>query len=358
MNKQLRTLDLSKFHFHSYGIVAADNPDNDKEIKVFPSEKLYYENGETIVKKGDLDKDEEYKPTTLKVKEKILKVTSDDIEPRHLIKENVMPLDKTKYLYADWCGLNNPNRYMPPNVCKGEKVIIYRYSNNDMYFWDTLGYELNLRKEDHVVDVYSDKPTIDEDNVMNGVDEDLEDTYYIIKSPRDKLIKIHTTDKYDELTTYDITLNTRDGFLEIIDGKGNFIKLDSDVEDLITNLNHDVITTIGNDKTLDIGNDRTTNIEHDDTTTIGNNETSSIGNDRATDIGNNDDETIGDTKTITLKKIAIKNDTTELIALLSEYIQTHIEEQHRGNLNIPTNLMPDSVAKFADIKARLDTLKV
>ena len=227
MQKQIRSLDLSKLHFHSYGIIAEDNPDNDIEVKIFPVEKLYFENGGTVVKKGDLNKDELYKPTDLKVKEKVLKIVPDDIELRQLLPEEVMPLEKTKYLYADWCNINNPNRYTSPNVCKGEKVIIYRYSNADRYFWDTLGFELNLRKEDHVIDVYSDKPNIDEDNVKAGVDEDLEDTYYIMKSPRDKIMKIHTTDKNGEYTTYDITIKTDDGFIEIKDGGGNSIKLDS-----------------------------------------------------------------------------------------------------------------------------------
>ena len=236
MQKQIRSLDLSKLHFHSYGVIAEDNPDNDIEVKIFPVEKLYFENGETTVKKGNLDKDELYKPTDLKVIDKVLKVIPEDIELRQLLPEEVLPLKKTKYLYADWCGINNPNRYTAPNVCKGEKVIIYRYSNADRYFWDTLGFELNLRKEDHVMDVYSDKPNIDEDNVKAGKDEDLEDTYYILKSPRDKIIKLHTTDKYGEYTTYDITIKTDDGYAELIDGKGNFIKLDSTTDSLTTHL--------------------------------------------------------------------------------------------------------------------------
>ena len=240
MQKQIRSLDLSKLHFHSYGIIAEDNPDNDIEVKIFPVEKLYFENGETTVKQGNLDKDELYKPTDLKVKEKVLKVVPDDIELRQLLPEEVLPLEKTKYLYADWCGINNPNRYTSPNVCKGEKVIIYRYSNTDRYFWDTLGFELNLRKEDHVIDVYSDKPNIDEGNVKANIDEDLEDTYYIMKSPRDKIMKIHTTDKYGELTTYDITIKTDEGFIEVIDGKGNFIKLDSATDTLTANMNKEI----------------------------------------------------------------------------------------------------------------------
>jgi len=342
MEKQLRNLDLSKIHFHSYGIVAMDNVDNEKEIKVFPVEKLYLENGETIVKNGSITQDEDYKPTTYTVKEKILTTIPEDIEPRHIIKEEALSLVKTKYLYSTWLNINNPNRYTPPNVCLGEKVIIYKYGNSDRYFWDTLGFELNLRKEDHVVDVYSDKPEINEDDVANNVEEDLEDTYYIMKSPKNKIVKLHTTDKYGELTTYDITLNTKDGTLEVLDGKGNYILLDSDKDTYTTNINKDLIDTVGNDRISDIKND----------------ENITIGNERKTDIAKNDTETIGDTKTISLKKIAIKNDTTELISLLSEYIATHITEQHIGNLGIPTVLTGDFISKYQDIKSRLDTLKV
>ena len=236
VTKQLKTLDLSMFHFNSYGIVAADNPDNESEIKVFPTEKLYLEDGDQNVKEGTLDKDETYKPDSLKHRYRQLKVLPGDIEPRSIIKEEVMPLDKTKYLYANWCGINSPNRMTPPNVCKGEKVILYRYGNSDKYFWDTLGFELNLRKEDHVVHAYSDKPEIDEGNVKSGTNEDLDETYYIMMSPKTKTIKLHTTDKYSELTTYDITLKTDTGFLEILDGKQNRIILNSANNSLKTHL--------------------------------------------------------------------------------------------------------------------------
>jgi len=237
MTKQLRTLDLSKLHFYSYGIVAEDNIDNKKEIKIFPVEKLYLENGDTTVKQGDLNKEEDYKPANLKIKEKKLKHIPNDIEPRYELPEEVMPLQKTRYLLVNWLNINNPYRYTAPNVCKGEKVIIYRYSNSDNYFWDTLGHELYLRKEDHVVDVYSNKPVIDEDKVKNKEDEDIEDTYYIMKSPKKKIIKIHTTDKNNEYTTYDITIKTDDGYVEVKDGKGNSIKLNSKLDTLTVKTN-------------------------------------------------------------------------------------------------------------------------
>jgi hypothetical protein len=97
--------------------------------------------------------------------------------------------------------------------------------------------DVSLRKEEIVRYVFSDKPQLDPE-------EDLDSTYYMEVNTRDKVLKLHTTDKWGELTTYDIILDTKNGSLQIIDGKTNSITLDSNLDTLTvkTNLTVNIIS--------------------------------------------------------------------------------------------------------------------
>lgn len=70
----------------------------------------------------------------------------------------------------------------------------------------------------------------------------------------------------------------------------------------------------------------------------------------------------GDSETtITFKgdgKIAVKNDTTELISLLVEILDAIIEEKHIGNMGALTQLDPNSIQKYNDLKEKLSSFKV
>ena len=245
----MHNIDLSKLHIYSYGIVADDNKDNEKIIKVFPIEKLFTEGGKID------DTPIEAEITSIYVEDK------KDISFKTK-KENIN-MTKANYLYATWLNANNSNRITPPNVYKKEKVIIYRFSNKNEYYWDTIDTDLNLRRDEHVVYEYrtdkKDKETID-------------DSYHLTISPKNKLIHLHLSDSNGELTTYDLSIDTKNGLLKIIDGKENYIELDSKADTLSAKINKviNIETETLNIKTkamnidtetLDIKSKDSTNIE-------------------------------------------------------------------------------------------------
>ena len=216
--RQLETLDLSKLHRYSVGIVVEDNINNDTIIKIYPIEKLFNINGK-------LNK-ETFIETTLNTKTLIDDVsTTDDIEYiEYKVGKEKIKIDKTNYLFCSYLNKTNNNLILPPNVCKGEKVMIYRFSNRDEYYWtaeDNFNDNLKHRKEEHIVYTVSDKPKLD------ITEDEIEDRYTITFSTRDKYISLHTTDKYGEYTTYDFKLNTKDGIINLIDGKDNELVWDS-----------------------------------------------------------------------------------------------------------------------------------
>ena len=251
--RQLITLDLSKLQVYCIGLVVEDNLENEPNIKIYPVEKLFNLG-------GDLKKEDEW--VAKKIKERKVAYSNEHI-PKEVDSLEDISINRTKYLNVEWITKNN--QITPPNVCKGEYVIVYRYSNRDEYYWEEEFTNLTLRKEEHVVYTYSDKPNLDD------AEDEIEDRYTITISPKNKEISIHTTDKYGELTTYDITLKTDDGYLEILDGHGNFIKLDSAKDDLTADVKHDINIKAGNDINAEAGNDITVMAGNDINAEAGNN---------------------------------------------------------------------------------------
>ena len=65
-----------------------------------------------------------------------------------------------------------------------------------------------------------------------------------------------------------------------------------------------------------------------------------------------------ETVEVLLNTIKIQNQTAELIATLSDLVQANIDEQHIGNLGVPTALHPASSSAYSDIKAKIDSFKM
>jgi len=161
---------------------------------------------------------------------------------------------RSDIIKAKWMPYGDTNRLEPPTVCKGERVRIYQYSDTDQYYWTTLYNELELRKVEKRTIVVSNKASIE-----IPADELLDHTYYAIMDTINKLVKLRTSTTDGEYTTYDITIDTREGQLEIIDGKGNQIHLDSQTDILTTSINKQIINnTI--DKTENISHKHTVNL--------------------------------------------------------------------------------------------------
>lgn len=141
---------------------------------------------------------------------------------------------KDVVIVAKWLNLSDANRVTPPNVCKGETIRIFKYADTDKYFWSTLYNEIDLRKREKTVYAFSNKGSVEDESLLNNM-------YYFTFDTINKHVRIHTDDTDGELCTYDIEINTLDGMLTIIDGKKNFIELDSDNDKLTATIHKDII---------------------------------------------------------------------------------------------------------------------
>jgi len=218
-------------------------------------------------------------------------------------------VSKGAIIMAKWIPDGDTNRLEPPTVCKDEIVRLYRYGDTERYYWNTLFNQLDKRKLEKRTIVISDKQSI---NVP--ADELLKHSYYVTVDSINKLIHLHTADTDQEYTTYDIAIDTREGLLEITDGKDNKILLESkDDKWVISSKKH--IETNTNVVTMN------TRVHTQ----------------------------------INTPTIAIQNSTNELLRVISDYIDVVEAAVGVGNLGADVPWTSGSKSAMQAIKARLHT---
>jgi hypothetical protein len=123
---------------------------------------------------------------------------------------------------ATWLPLGQPNRMTPPNVRRGEEVVVYRFGDADKYYWNTARNDLTFRRLETVVWAISAVQT-------EGTKCDQTNTYFVEFSSHKKTITLSTsTSKANgEVTAYIITLDPGKGKLSIADDLDNEMFLDS-----------------------------------------------------------------------------------------------------------------------------------
>lgn len=188
------------FHFYSVGIVVEDKVREQDYIVVAPMEDLPKSEG--LLK----DIKMEYKGSlpNLKGSSKTLDVT----------------LRAT--ITAKWLPLGHSNRETAPDVYKNETVFLFRFGDEDKYFWTTTMREPELRRLEHVYYMYSNRP-----EPLVAYDE--ETSYWELWSTMDKLIHRHTSDNDGEPFRYDDVLNTKEGTWLFTDSIQNLLYLESEI---------------------------------------------------------------------------------------------------------------------------------
>lgn len=191
----------SRFVFYSLGIVVNDKPKDSTEIDVTPIEEI----------------------TNIAVPFK-------DYKPKYSVElpdatgvKKKSTVTGTATIKAKWLPLCNSNRMTAPDVIKNETVMIFRYSDTEDYYWNTMFLEPNIRRLEKVRYAFGNK-----DKPLEQWDGN--SSYWVEVSTRkdEKWIKVHTSTNDGEKAGYDVTINGKEGFFEVKDTIGNHIKMDSD----------------------------------------------------------------------------------------------------------------------------------
>lgn len=208
--------EISKLRVYSLGIVAANKALSSKEIEVTPIEDLPMLNGE--------------------LSDNAAQVSSRAADTEGGAYETQVSTAAT--VRATWLPLGYGNRITAPDVRRGERVILYRFADQDKFWWVTQGQDMHLRKLETVI--WGISATRNE-----SAKPDASNMYWMEWSTHKKLIHLHTSKADGEPYAYDIQINTAYGSIIIQDDDGNSLSLDS-VERVWRMINRDGTKFEGN----------------------------------------------------------------------------------------------------------------
>lgn len=139
---------------------------------------------------------------------------------------------------AKWIPFGNSNRDTAPDVRKNETVLIFRFADEQEYYWDTIFREPELRRLERVRYSYCNRP-----EGLEAYDDDT--SYWLEYSTVDQHVWLHTSDNNGEPCKYDIKIDSKAGTVTIKDDIGNIIHLDSPSGVLETTTTNKVIFNTG-----------------------------------------------------------------------------------------------------------------
>jgi len=164
--------------------------------------------------------------TTHAPQENILKGTNSDGT------EYQVKVTSTRDMECEWLPMEG-NRATPPDVERGELVMIYRLGDTDQYFWTCMGLRQHLRTLECVITMYGATPD------LAGCGLDFSKCYYSIWSPLDGHITFATSQANKEKFKYTFQINTKDSFAAMSDDVGNMAEINSaDSRVMLKNVNN------------------------------------------------------------------------------------------------------------------------
>lgn len=200
----------SKFRIFSMGLVVVDKPLRTYTIEVVPHEYNPFHSGEAT---DNVD--------TYEAKDK----GEDGADAVDLA------LKTTASLKAEWIPYGNTNRITPPDVRRGDEVLIFQFSDSDCYFWILWRRNgLIPRRETITIELSNEA----KENIMLTE----ENTYIFHMSTHEKLIHVQTSTSDGEPHAWFIQLNTKDSTFSVRDDDGQQFNI-STKERLVELLNKD-----------------------------------------------------------------------------------------------------------------------
>lgn len=207
-----KTKIRSNLEFRSLGFVAKNKSRDTNEIEVYPFEIL--PNLKTALTSKTVES----------VKEGISFKTGKPY--RSTVKRGMS-------IKAEWLGKTNMG--LAPDVRWREQVKLYQAGDSDKWYWTSLGRDDDLRRLESLLFYINANPE------ATDMPLDKDHLYRLYISSHDKIITLTTTTANGEFTTYEFTFNLKDGKVELRDGEGNYLLLNS-AETLIKLFNKDETT--------------------------------------------------------------------------------------------------------------------
>lgn len=223
-------VNASKFFMRSVGRAAINLKMGSHLLEVVPLEEVGYIDGE------------------LNDERETIEVGGTDAEGNSF---NVK-METSNAIEAQWLPLAT-NRITPPNIRRGERVLLWQYGDTDKYYWTPTGLDEDVRRLETVVFRISN--TIDEADKTITPD----NSYWYEMSTHRKHVTLSTSKSNGEAFKYTIQVDTENSRVTICDDIDNFIELSS-AEKKITVCNSDDSYVVLDKKNIDINAKSTINI--------------------------------------------------------------------------------------------------
>lgn len=191
--------EKSGLHLYSIGRAANNKALNSKELEITPIEQLNMLDGELV----SLPFDSEVSGESADGSEYSSKVTLNTA------------------LTATWYPMGS-NRSTPPDIRRGERVVVWRMADTDQFFWTETGWDDHLRRLETVH--YKWSATKDESADMS----DPKNYYHLSISTHEGMIHLETMTENGEKAKYVLQINTKDGIVSLADDFGNFGQIESE----------------------------------------------------------------------------------------------------------------------------------
>ena len=202
---------------------------------------------------------------------------------------------------AEWLPYGS-NRVTPPDIRRGERVMLYRVGDTDQYYWSDLGLDASLRRLETVIYAFNANPSIK----TSGFDPS--NCYYLEVSTHNKTFTLGTSKANGEPYAYTLQLNAADGNFTFTDDIGNFVHLDSkDKRIILKNAAESFFDMFGKNLSISVldnidikaGKRIDVTAGTDATLTVGKSLTETVGTETKRTTGTSLDTTVGTTTSVT-----------------------------------------------------------
>ena len=188
----------SNFHIYSLGIVAMNKKLDEKVILVTPIEDLMMLDGELVSNQTE--------------------TTATGVDAQGKTYTTKVTTDRAiEALWLPW----GSNRHTPPDVRRGERVLLFKFSGNNQFFWKELGWDDHLRRLETVVYQWSDIQDEDKNPL------ELENNYSLEVSTHLGQVTLRTAKANGEYCLYAFQIDAKNGKVTLTDDLGNTVTLDS-----------------------------------------------------------------------------------------------------------------------------------
>lgn len=147
-------------------------------------------------------------------------------------QEYTVRISSSNSVKATWLQWGS-NRVTPPDIRRGERLLIYQFADMDKYYWVSLGLDDYMRRLETVIFAISNLRNPDTTEKLS-----VDNTYSVEFNTHTKQITLRTSKSDGEPYAYTFQFNTKIGVVTLADDDSNFIELNS-TERRITAQNKD-----------------------------------------------------------------------------------------------------------------------